>query len=80
MTENEAYSEGAEQPVDDAANMDGPLPLPRKGQDEAAWMEKSGRIYVHDAEQAAVFETPKNADGSVVRSPMYGMDLDAMGF
>lgn len=72
MNENQAYSPGAEHPVDDDANMDGPLPLPRKGQSEAAWMDKSGLIFVHDEDQAKVFETEKAV--RVVRSPMYGID------
>ncbi len=85
MTEDQAYTPGAEHPVGDIADpgkagMDGPLPLPRKNDNTEAWMDKHGCIYVHNAEQAAVFETEKAQKSQVIRSPMYGNDETAVQY
>ncbi len=83
MTEDQAYTPGAEHPVGDIqdpgkAGMDGPLPLPRKNDNTEAWMDKSGMIFVHNEDQAKVFETEKA--GRVLRSPMYGNDETAVQY
>lgn len=68
MTENQAYDQGAQHPLDWHANG---LPAIRKEVEPDAIMTRSGQIIIHTDNQAGIFETDKTAGKTVHRSLFY---------
>jgi hypothetical protein len=64
-TESQAYSQGAQAPLDWHANG---LPAVRKEVEPEANFDRRGHMVIHTENQAAIFETEKTKDKNVHRS------------